>query len=115
MELDSNPESTCRYSIYSAVYSRSLVRNDVYHCFSLLFLLLPFPVLATLNVKNSILHHLVSIETRLRPGRPELNSLRGQRWGVSLHHRVQTDSGSHRTSYPMATGGYVPVGKAAGA
>jgi hypothetical protein len=33
----------------------------------------------------------------------------------SLHHRVQTGSGTHPTSYPMGTRGSFPGGKAAGA
>jgi hypothetical protein len=31
----------------------------------------------------------------------------------SLHHRVQTGSGAHSTSYPMGTWGSFPGGKAA--
>jgi hypothetical protein len=34
---------------------------------------------------------------------------------VSLHHRVQTGSGTHPASYPMGTGGSFHGGKAAGA
>jgi hypothetical protein len=33
----------------------------------------------------------------------------------SLHHRVQNGSGAHPPSYPMATRGSFPGGKAAGA
>jgi hypothetical protein len=33
----------------------------------------------------------------------------------SLHHRVQTGSGSHPASYPIGTGGFLPGGKAAAA
>jgi hypothetical protein len=32
----------------------------------------------------------------------------------SLHHRVQTGPGAHPTSYPIATRGSFPGGKAAG-
>jgi len=31
-----------------------------------------------------------------------------------LHHRVQNGSGIHPASYPMGTGGSIPVSKAAG-
>jgi hypothetical protein len=33
----------------------------------------------------------------------------------SLHHRVQTDSGAHRASYPVGTRGSLPGGKLTGA
>jgi hypothetical protein len=50
----------------------------------------------------------VSIVTRLRAGRPWFDFLQGQ--GLfSLHHCcVQTGSGAHPASYPMATGGSFP-------
>jgi hypothetical protein len=33
----------------------------------------------------------------------------------SLHHRIQTGSGAHPTSYPKGIKGSLPAGKAAGA
>jgi hypothetical protein len=33
---------------------------------------------------------------------------------ISLHHRVQTGSGAHPTSFPIGTGGSFPRGEAAG-
>jgi hypothetical protein len=47
----------------------------------------------------------VSMETRLRTGRPGWNSRRGAMMGFSsLRHRVQTGSGAHPASYLMGTG-----------
>jgi hypothetical protein len=36
-------------------------------------------------------------------------------WNFALHHRVRNGSGVHPASYPMATRGSFPGGKAAGA
>jgi hypothetical protein len=44
---------------------------------------------------------------------PGFNSQKGQWWNFSLHHRIQTGSVAHPTSYPMGTGGSFPGGKAA--
>jgi len=46
----------------------------------------------------------VNIVTRLKAGRPGLDSLQGLGF-FSVRHRVQTGSGAHPTSYPMGNGG----------
>jgi hypothetical protein len=58
----------------------------------------------TLGVKSQ--GSSVSMETRLRAGRPGFNSWQGKWWdSFSLHHLVQTDSRSHPASYEIGTGG----------
>jgi len=53
-----------------------------------------------LNVGSS-----ATIETRLLPGRPEVQfPSKGNDGNFSLRHRVQTWSGAHPTSYPLGTG-----------
>jgi len=47
----------------------------------------------------------VSIEIRLRAGRLEFSSRRGQWCFLSLRHPVQTDSGVNPVSYRMGSGG----------
>jgi hypothetical protein len=57
----------------------------------------------------------VSVETRLRAGRPVLNSRRTSNNGIFLRHRVQAGAGAHPASYPLGTGDSYPEGKAGGA
>jgi hypothetical protein len=57
---------------------------------------------------------LVSTVSRLRDGRPGLDSLQGQRI-FSLCHRIQTGSGAQPASYSVGTGGSFPGAKVAGA
>jgi hypothetical protein len=47
----------------------------------------------------------VSTETRLRAGRPQLNSRLLQLQIFSLRHRVQTGAVANSASYPIGTGG----------
>jgi hypothetical protein len=55
----------------------------------------------------------VGIETRLRVGRPRnRGSILGRDKRFSLPHSFQTDSGAHRTSYPVGTGRCFTVSKA---
>jgi len=53
----------------------------------------------------------VNIVTNPQAGKLGFNSCRGR--DSSLHHHVQTRSGSHPASSPVGTGGYFPGGKAA--
>jgi hypothetical protein len=55
----------------------------------------------------------VSIVTRLRAGRQELDSRQGQRSHVSLCHRLQNVSGAHPDFCPMGIEGSFPESKAA--
>jgi hypothetical protein len=55
-----------------------------------------------------------SIGTRLGVGRSGFDSQQVA-GNFAPHHRLQTDSGAHPASYSTGTGGYFPVGKAAGA
>jgi len=43
----------------------------------------------------------VTVVTRLRAGRPGLNSRQGQWWNFSLCHRIHTGSVARLASYPM--------------
>jgi hypothetical protein len=52
--------------------------------------------------------------TRLRAGWSGVRVQVGA-GNFSPHHRIQTDSGAHPTSYPMGTRGSFPGGKVAGA
>jgi len=49
----------------------------------------------------------VSIEIRLRVGRPGLIYRQGQLW-TFFRHRIQTGSETHPASYPLGTGGFFP-------
>jgi hypothetical protein len=58
----------------------------------------------------------VGIATRLRAGDGSSRVRFPAGAGMfSLHHRLQTGSGTHPASYPVGNRGSIPVGKAAGA